>query len=88
MGQSEKDRVAKRIVELRTTFDLALSDKQMYPLDEFQAFVRSVRRYIEITANDPMIHKTVASAVNGLKEFLQAERKRIPWKRLVRSRQT
>lgn len=47
-------------------------------MQEFQAFVQSVRRYIEITANDPMIHKSVARAVNGLREFLEVERKRIP----------
>jgi hypothetical protein len=37
-----------------------------------------VRRYIKITAGDPMVHKGVVQAVNGLREFLQAERKRIP----------
>lgn len=31
-----------------------------------------------LTANDPMIHKSVARAVNGLREFLEVERKRIP----------
>jgi hypothetical protein len=36
------------------------------------------RRYREITARDPMIHKSVARAVNGLREFLEVERKRIP----------
>jgi hypothetical protein len=40
--------------------------------------VQSARRYIEITAGDPMIHKSVARAVNGLREFLDMERKRIP----------
>jgi hypothetical protein len=78
MAESEKDEVAKRVGELRTTFDLALSDKRKYPLNEFQAFAHSVRRYIELTVDDPMIHKSVASAVNGLREFLQAERKRVP----------
>ena len=45
---------------------------------EFNAFVQSARHNIEITANDPMIHKSVVRAVNGLREFLQVERKRIP----------
>src|SRR5436190_9600046 len=60
------------------TFDLAPSNKREYPMKEFKAFVRIARRYIEITAGDPMIHKSVARAVNGLREFLQVERKRIP----------
>jgi hypothetical protein len=78
MTESEKNQVARQVADLRMTFDLALSKKQKYPVQEFKAFVRSVRRYIEITADDPMIHKSVARAVNGLREFLQVERKRIP----------
>jgi hypothetical protein len=78
MTESEKNQVARQVADLRMTFDLALSKKRKYPVQEFKAFVRSVRRYIEITADDPMIHKSIARAVNGLREFLQVERKRIP----------
>jgi hypothetical protein len=78
MAKSEKDEAAKRVADRRAIFDLALSDKRKYPVQEFQAFVESVRRYIEVSANDPMIHNSVACAVNGLREFLEAERKRIP----------
>ena len=63
----------------RATFDLALSNKRIYPVQEFRAFVQSARRYIAMTKNDPMIHKSVARAVNGLREYLAVERKRIPW---------
>jgi hypothetical protein len=45
---------------------------------EFNAFVRSARNYMKITAGDAMVHKSVVQAVNGLREFLQVERKRIP----------
>ncbi|MGA8670221.1 MAG: hypothetical protein WB679_10120 [Terracidiphilus sp.] len=62
----------------RATFDLALSNKRIYPVQEFRAFVQSARRYIAMTKNDPMIHKSVARAVNGLREYLAVERKRIP----------
>jgi hypothetical protein len=78
MAESEKDRLARQVADLRTTFDLALSNKRKYPVEEFNAFVQSARRYIKITAGDPMIHKSVAQAVNGLREFLEVERKRIP----------
>jgi len=78
MAESEKDRVARQVADLRVAFDLALSDKRKYPVREFDAFLRSARHYIEITAGDSTIHKSVAWAVNGLLEFLQAERKRIP----------
>lgn len=40
--------------------------------------MKAARRYLEMTVSDPMIHKSVASAVNGLREFLEVERKRIP----------
>ena len=78
MAESEKDRLAKQIADLRIAFDLALSDKRKYPVAEFNAFVRSARNYIKITAGDAMVHKSVVQAVNGLREFLQVERKRIP----------
>ena len=78
MAESEKDRLARQVADLRARFDLALSNKRKCPIQEFKAFVHSVRRYVEITAGDPMIHKSVAGAVNGLREFLEVERKRVP----------
>jgi hypothetical protein len=47
--ESEKDHLASDVSELRTTFDIALSDKRMYPVQEFRAFVKSARRYIQMT---------------------------------------
>ena len=78
MTESEKDRIARQTAELKVTFDMALSNKRKYPVAEFKAFVQSARRYIEITAGDPMIHRSVVQAVNGSREFLRLERKRIP----------
>jgi hypothetical protein len=78
MAESEKDRIARRVSDLRVTFDMALSNKRKYPVAEFKAFVECTRRYIEITAGDPMIHRSVVQAVNGLREFLEVERKRVP----------
>ncbi len=78
MAELEKDRIARQTADLRITFDMAFSNKRKYPVAEFKAFVQSARRYIEITAADPMIHKSVARPVNGLREFLEVGRKRIP----------
>jgi hypothetical protein len=78
MAELEKDRLAKQVGDLRIAFDLALSDKRRYPVTEFNAFVRSARDYIKITACDAMVHKSFVKAVNGLRKFLQVERKRIP----------
>ena len=60
MAESENDRMARQTAELRAVFDMALSNKRKYPVKEFRAFVQSARRYIEITAGDPMIHRSVA----------------------------
>ncbi len=78
MAESEKDRIARQTADLGVTFDIALSNKRKYPVTEFKAFVQSARRYIEITAGDSMVHRSVVQAVNGLREFLEVERKRIP----------
>jgi hypothetical protein len=78
MAESEKDRIARQVGDLRITLNMALSNKRKYLMAEFKAFVQSARRYIEITAGDPMIHKSVARAVNGLRAFLEVERKQIP----------
>ncbi len=78
MAESEKDGVAREVADLRITFDSALSNKRKYPVTEFNAFVQSTRRYVKITAGDPLIHNSVAQAVNGLREFLEVEQKRIP----------
>ena len=37
MKESEKDRLASEVAELRTTFNIALSDKRKYPVQEFRA---------------------------------------------------
>ncbi len=36
------------------------------------------RRYAELTKNDPLLHRRVVSEINGLREYLQIERKRVP----------
>jgi hypothetical protein len=55
-----------------------LSDKRRYPLQHFKAFAEAARRYAELTRADPLIHRNVVGAVNGLTDFLRVERKRVP----------
>jgi hypothetical protein len=76
--ESEKDRAAHEVIEAKLTFDMALSNRRKYPVDEFRVFVRAVRRYIGITAGDPLIHRSVAGEISGLVEYLKLERKRVP----------
>src|SRR5215471_13026076 len=59
-------------------FQDGLSNKRRYPVEQFRAFWDAGKRYAELTKNDPLIHRKVVAAINGLREFLEVERKRIP----------
>jgi len=76
--RSQKDRAAEEVVERRVDFETALGNKRRYPIQEFNAFLCAVRHYIEMTQRDTMVHKIVVQSVNGLREFLELERKRVP----------
>jgi hypothetical protein len=75
---SEKERAAKVVEERWLDFQTALSDKRKYPLREFHAFGDAVRRYVDLTKKDALLHRAVVCAVNGLTEFIRLERKRVP----------
>jgi hypothetical protein len=78
MPSSEKDRLATEVQDRWVEFQNGLSDKRRYPLQCFKAFVDAARRYAELTRSDPLIHRKVVEAVNGLTDFLEVERKRLP----------
>jgi hypothetical protein len=79
MLPSEKDQSAVRAIECWAAFQESLSsDKRKYPIQQFQAFWAATKRYAELTRSDSLIHRSVASSVNGLVDFLSLERKRIP----------
>ena len=72
----QKNRAAKEVVERRVDFECALGNKRKYPMQEFNTFLRAVRHYMEITQRHTVVHKI--RSVNGLREFLEVERKRVP----------
>lgn len=78
MSNSDKDDLARVVEERWLDLQTALSDKRKYPTQEFRAFVVAARRYIDRTSRDPLVHRAVVTAINGLTEFLRLERKRIP----------
>jgi hypothetical protein len=78
MVESEKDRLAKQVADLRIAFDSALSDKRKYPVTEFNALCKAHAITSRSLLANAMVHKSVVQAVNGLREFLQVDRKRIP----------
>jgi hypothetical protein len=86
MRASEKDRLAAEVAHRWVDFEIALSDKRKYPVQQFRQFWEVGRRYAELTKRDPLIHRSVVNAVNGLTDFVMAERKRVP-ERVVRDAQ-
>ena len=79
MSSPEKDRLAAEAMQCWADFQERLSSgKQKYPVQEFRAFWAVTTRYAELTRSDPLIHRSVAGAVNGLLDFLEAERKCVP----------
>src|SRR5262252_5968422 len=78
MVDSKQNRLAKDVVELSISFKMALSNKRKYPMAEFKSFVAAAKRYLEALGKDPLIHRGVVSAISGLREFLETERKQVP----------
>ena len=78
MPRSEKDRLASEVGERWIDFQMALSHKRKYPIGQFKAFWEAGWRYAEMTKHDTLIHRAVVKMVNGLTDFLTAERKRVP----------
>jgi hypothetical protein len=79
MPTSAKDRLAAEAMNRWEEFQEGLSsEKRRYPIQQFQAFWPASKRYAELTKSDSPIHKSVAAAVHGLVDFLEAERKRTP----------
>ena len=52
--------------------------KRKYPIQQFKTFWAVTKRYAELTRSDALIHRSLAGAVNGLVDFLEVERKRVP----------
>ena len=79
MPTSQKDQLAAEAIDRWQDFQESLASvKRKYPIHQFQAYWSATRRYAELTKADALIHKSVATAVHGLVDFLSAERKRIP----------
>ncbi|HEV2495515.1 MAG TPA: hypothetical protein VG204_20855 [Terriglobia bacterium] len=79
MTSTEKDRLAAEVTKCWEDFQEALSaDKRKYPFQQFKAFWTATKRYAELTKSDSLIHRRVACVANGLVDFLEVERKRVP----------
>ena len=86
MPRSEKDRLAAEFEERWIDFQMALSDKRKYPMQQFRLAWEIGRRYAEKTKHDALIHRVVVSAANGMTDFLTCERKRVPEEVVLKAR--
>jgi hypothetical protein len=79
MSTPKKDRLAAQVMEDWSEFQQSLSSqKRSYPTHKFEIFWNAAKHYAELTKSDPLIHRAVARAVNGLVDFVEVERKRVP----------
>ena len=79
MDNSQKDRAADMVVELWCSFQVELAGrKRKYAVQEFFSFASAARRYIELTRRDQLVRRDVAVVMNGLRQSLELERKRVP----------
>lgn len=79
MSSSGRDRLAALAIDQHCAFQQALAEsRKRYPMREFRSFATAIRQYVDATREDEMLHRGVVRAVNGLVEYLQSERKRVP----------
>jgi hypothetical protein len=79
MSISEKDLLAAEAMDRWEDFQESLStEKRKYPIQQFRAFWSAATRYAELTRSDSLIHMSLAATVNGLVDFLGAEREQVP----------
>lgn len=74
----ELRRLARAVVDTRAEFDRARQDKRRYPREHFGRFFAAVKAYADASTKHEMIHRSVVRCVNGLREELELERKRVP----------
>lgn len=77
------DSLADEVMRTYAEFNMSLTAKGKFPFDQFKAFYNAVVRYAEATKKGNMIHKNVASAVNGFREMLELVHSRTPGKALA-----
>jgi hypothetical protein len=55
---AEKGRLAVSVADLHSKFDEAFAEnRRKYPTSEFRSFAAGVRRYVEKTESDEMMHR-------------------------------
>lgn len=76
---TEADKTAEEIVSTHSQITLLLEqDKRRAPKAEFAKLFRLVQRYRDQMDGATMIHRSVASAISGFREYLMLYERRLP----------
>jgi hypothetical protein len=78
MHNANSDKLAEDVMNAHAEFEMHLHEKGPFPMIYFRAFLEVAVRYIESMKKSPMIHRNVASAINGLREILELKSSRAP----------
>lgn len=77
--------LARNVIEARSALELALADKRRWPEAEFSRLFDAARAYALATEHNEIVHRSVASAISGLREYLEVTCKRVPGGALARA---
>lgn len=78
MHNTDSDKLAEDVMNAYAEFVMHFHGKGPFPMIYFKAFFEAVVRYIESIKNGQMIHRKVASAVNGLREMIELKSSHVP----------
>ena len=73
MVKIDVDRLAEEVLNAYLEFESRLVRKGRFPNSHFKVFFDAVVCYVESTKDAKMIHRSVASAVSGLREILSLQ---------------
>jgi hypothetical protein len=73
MSIHSADDLAAKVVRARGRLEAAVPDdrRRAFPIREFGDLFRAVIEYSEAMKDSPLVHRDVAAAVNGLREYLE-----------------
>lgn len=78
MHNTDSNKLAEDVVDAYAEFESHLYEKGPFPMFYFTAFFEAAVHYTESMKNSPMIHRNVASSINGLRDILELKSSRAP----------
>ncbi len=78
MDDSATESLDMLVMDAYIEFEKKLFAKGRFPYVEFKAFFDAVWVYLEYNSENPLIHRNVAGAVNGLRTILELASSRAP----------